>query len=226
MFPTSSRRAAHLARLEHDGFRVAASLPEEPDRPLRPIREIGARLLALKALFLRTVLPDEALPDGLLSGFAERNGLVEALTPTERQIWATPRAQAAKAHGPTIGWRLENIWALAWVLGHEIELGYLGGMVGPEQIDPIFRAFTPTFGEGELDAWVATLEPRDPATVNAMEDLLYCVHNAVRSAQLGGDTVPEGFHPLSDGGTVHERRHVLTWALSPGVAWDDTDLST
>jgi hypothetical protein len=25
---------------------------------------------------------------------------------------------------------------------------------------------------------------------------------------------------------VHERRHALTWALSPGTPWDETDLST
>jgi|GEM_PF-2765268 len=27
-------------------------------------------------------------------------------------------------------------------------------------------------------------------------------------------------------GAVHERRHALTWSLSPGVAWEDADLST
>ena len=48
----------------------------------------------------------------------------------------------------------------------------------------------------------------------------------MRSAQLGSDTVPEGFHPVGDGGTVHERRHALTWILSAGVDWDETDLST
>ena len=59
-----------------------------------------------------------------------------------------------------------------------------------------------------------------------MEDLFYCAHDAVRSAQLGGATVPIGFHPIDDGGGIHERRHALTWALSPGTDWDDTDLST
>ena len=27
-------------------------------------------------------------------------------------------------------------------------------------------------------------------------------------------------------GVIHERRHALTWATSPRVKWDDTDLST
>lgn len=29
-----------------------------------------------------------------------------------------------------------------------------------------------------------------------------------------------------DGGAIHERRHSLTWILSPGIDWDDTDMST
>jgi hypothetical protein len=48
-------------------------------------------------------------------------------------------------------------------------------------------------------------------------------HNAVRSAQLGEDTVPEGFHPIANGGVIHERRHALTWAISPGVSWEKTE---
>lgn len=75
-------------------------------------------------------------------------------------------------------------------------------------------------------ARVARCTPRKDAEVDALEDLFYCAHNAVRSAQLGHDTVPPGFHAVVDGGVVHERRHALPWALSLGVAWDDTDLST
>jgi hypothetical protein len=45
---------------------------------------------------------------------------------------------------------------------------------------------------------------------------------------IQGPTPPSRppFHPVFDGGVVHERRHALTWALSPGVSWDETDLST
>ena len=65
------------------------------------------------------------------------------------------------------------------------------------------------------------------ADIIALEDLFYCAHNAVRSAQTGeAGTVPSGFHPVNNGGVVHERRHGLTWLISAGVAWDDTDLST
>jgi hypothetical protein len=39
-------------------------------------------------------------------------------------------------------------------------------------------------------------------------------------------TVPADFDPIANGGVIHERRHALTWALAPGVSWDDIDLST
>ncbi len=222
----SPSRTARVARLERDGFRVARSLPEGNDGERRPVREIAARLMALKALFLRTMVSAEGIPEAKLSGYMVRNELFQSLTPSERKIWYTPRAEVGDAHRNTIGWRLENMWALAWVLGYDSELSYLGGQMKGEWIEPILREFIPDFASGTLDLWLEELEPRPIDELVAMEDLLYCAHNAVRSAQLGRETVPEGFDPVQDGGTVHERRHVLTWVLSPGVAWDDTDLSS
>ncbi len=222
----SPDRTARVARLEEDGFLVARSLPEGHTGERRPIREIAARLMALKALFLRTMVPAAGIPEAKLAGYMVRNELFDALTPSERKIWYTPRAEVGDVHGDTIGWRLENMWALAWVLGYDAELSYLGGQMTGEQIDPILRDFIPDFASGTLDAWLEELEPRGVDELVAMEDLLYCAHNAVRSAQLGKETVPEGFDPIQDGGTVHERRHVLTWVLSPGVGWDGTDLSS
>lgn len=58
------------------------------------------------------------------------------------------------------------------------------------------------------------------------EDLFYCLHNAVRSAQLGRKTVPLNFDPIMNGGVIHERRHSLTWMVSKDIDWDETDLST
>lgn len=61
---------------------------------------------------------------------------------------------------------------------------------------------------------------------NSKEDLFYCLYHAVKSAQLGHDMVPTGFHPLGNGGVIQERRHSLTWMLSKETDWDATDLST
>ena len=224
----SPMRQANMDRLVADGFRPATWLPEgRTAQKMRPIREVAGRLMALRALFLRTVLPETSLPEALVQAHVERNKLLTYLTPEEQAILQVPREEVATRHGDSIGWRLENIWALAWVLGHDHELTYLGGMVGPPEIEPIFDHFIPGFADGALDEWVGSLKPRPLDTLIRTEDLFYCAHNAVRSAQLGHEgTVPDGFHPVGDGGTVHERRHVLTWVLSPGVPWGDTDLST
>ena len=40
-----------------------------------------------------------------------------------------------------------------------------------------------------------------------------------RSAQLGAPTAPKGFDPVVGTGVIHERRHSLTWAISPDVSW-------
>jgi hypothetical protein len=60
-----------------------------------------------------------------------------------------------------------------------------------------------------------------------MEDLFYCAYSAVRSAVYGGAaSVPERFDPMVNGLVIQERRHALTWMVSPGVAWQETDRST
>ncbi len=222
----SPDRTARVARLEEDGFLVARSLPEGHDGERRPIQEIAKRLMALKALFLRTVVPAAGISESKLAAFMVRSELFNALTPSEREIWYTPRAEVGDAFGETIGWRLENMWALAWVLGYDGERSCLGGQMTGELIDPLLRDFTPDLASGNLDSWLEKLEPRPVDELIAMEDLLYCAHNAVRSAQLGRDTVPAGGDPVQDGGTVHRRRQALPWALSPGVDWDRTDASS
>ncbi len=106
------------------------------------------------------------------------------------------------------------------MLGFEEEPPVDQGMIREETIRALFD-FVPSFDQ-TLDDWLAGCTLRPDAEVDALEDLFYCAHDAVRSAQLGGDTVPPGFHPIADGGVLHERGHASTWALSPGVAWDDT----
>ncbi len=75
----------------------------------------------------------------------------------------------------------------------------------------------------ELFLWVASERPLKRTNVKRA---LTPDERKARSASLGGKTVPKGFHPIAGTGVIHERRHALTWATSPRVKWDDTDLST
>jgi len=217
-------RDRNLSRLRDEGFQVAPSLPLRKDLiRLRPVREIGHRLMALDAVF--TWVSDLETDGDRVRAYDRINQLTEAMTPSELEIWRLDREEAHAEHVDTIGWRLENMWSLAWVLGFQHTPGAAGGMISGEIIREMLLKFLPGLSKSVADL-LAKSKVQSTAAVIELHDYFYCAHNAVRSAQLGRQTVPEGFHPVADGGTVHERRHSLTWCLSPDDSWDDADLST
>ena len=209
-----SFREANLKRLGTLGFRVAPSLPVRADRNLRPKEEIVARLQALRSYVLWVAAPsaDKAEP------FRKKifqDGQKKWLTAKELEVFQLEQPEAREKYIDQIGWEMENMWALGWVLGFETEPALSGQFQGDLARELVFKFSART-----------DFQMRSLSEVIAEEDLFYCAHNAVRSAQLGKETLPEGMDPLAEGGCIHERRHGLTWCLSPGVSWDDTDLST
>ncbi len=222
-------REGNYCLLAQHGFRCARWLPlyrtDEQHDVLRPTDEIAARLLALGALFLWVSAPEEVASTERLQQFIDRNALRGQLTDDEGSLLALSRADAKRLHGASIGWRLENMWALAWILGFEPAPPFFNGQLPNSVTDSIIFDFLPSL-DTTTAQFLETVHVRATSVVAQQEDVFYCAHNAVRSAQQGADTVPQAFHPVRDGGAIHERRHALTWALSPGVAWRDTDLST
>jgi hypothetical protein len=209
----SSVRIANLSHLNSLGFQVASSLPVNSGLPgLRPKKDIVMRLVALELLFSWVARPEQNL-DGSMAKQVD-----DSLTAEEREIIALPRGEANEQFSNTIGWKLENIWPLAWTLGFDQKPDIDGKEITDETRDLILCDFMPAFET----KW----KLRSEAEVAELEDLFYCAHNAARSAQLGEPTVPEYFDPIFNGGVIHERRHSLTWCLSPGCSWEDTDLST
>ncbi len=216
---------------------MASSLPiGNSPGVLRPVNEIAGRHVALAWLFVHVAMPEEAFPTRTMREFASAARIEDHLTPDELAVAALSRVEAREEHVNTIGWRSENCIALAWVLGGPDEPGVDGAMLEHELIRRIVTSPDPR-EPGSLERWRANLRPRSLDVVVEMEDRFYCCHNAVRSAQIEVmraqtrptkrlKTVPREFDPLSHGGVIHERRHALTWSLSPGVAWNDTDLST
>jgi hypothetical protein len=214
-------RRETFAALSKHKFKPARSLPLPAlDQELRPAIEIARRLAALDVLFRWVHFTEEEDPSSRLRQYLQKDKLRNSLTRDERKIVSLPRVKAYADHGDTIGWKLENMAALAWVLGHRAR---------PECNDkfmsyPALRSFL--LGKQSLAAWDKTLKVRPIGDVIRMECMFYYAHNAVRSAQLGEETVPKNFDPVLHGGLIHERRHALTWCLSPGVEWTETDLST
>jgi len=205
------------------GFKPASSLPTDFNRQLRPSIEIAKRLNAIKALVLWLMIPPENLPNEKILIFIHRNKLEDFMTAAEKTILNLSRhdEQARNA----IGWKFENAWSLAWYFGYR-EPEILGQMMTGEQMQEILMHHTCPLEES-LEEWIKTKKTISEEKIIQKEDLFYCLHNAVRSAQLGGATVPAGFDPIGQGGgVIHERRHSLTWMLSKEVDWDATDLST
>lgn len=220
-------RASNLAWLSARGFKVAPSLPVGRDaiEELRPVDEIARRLMALDVVFTWVSAPEAAAATAKIQAAVQRNDLERAMSPGEQAIYRQERSAAHEAHVDAIGWRLENMWALAWVLGFDPEPTLDGTMIEQDIIRSIIFELLPKLGE-PVDVLIERASVRSLEDVVQLEDRFYCCHNAVRSAQLGGKTVPAGFHPIASGGVIHERRHALTWCLSPGTSWEDTDLST
>ena len=204
------------------GFIPASSLPTEFERQLRPIEEIAKRLNAIKAIVLWLMVPEEDLNNERLLNFVETNELDRFLTEEEKEIFKSSRDDEELRN--SIGWKFENAWPLAWYFGYK-EPDILGNMMTGEQMQEILMNYTCPLGE-KVEEWMNKKDTISEEELIKKEDLFYCLHNAVRSAQLGHQTVPPNFDPIGNGGVIHERRHSLTWMLSNGIEWDETDLST
>ena len=222
----TNHRRAILKVLGEQGFSVSPSLPVKKSFDLRPAEEIGRRLWAIKAVVLWVSFEEQDLASEKVVLYVKSNGLLRYMSKKETAIFETPRAEANKAHVSDIGWSMEGAWGLAWILGYKPAPDHSGFMIDDEHIKTIFYDFIPPITAGFAD-WLAgkTIIPFEDIVF--MEDIFYCVHNAARSAVIGRkDTVPAAFHPIVNGSVIQERRKALTWALSAGFGWDDTDVST
>lgn len=205
------------------GFKPASSLPTEFERQIRPTIEIAQRLNAIKALILWLMVPEENLESDKIQNFIDQNDLMDFMNEEEKEILKVPRDDEQARN--SIGWKFENAWPLAWYFGYK-EPEITGQMMSGEQMQEILKDFSCPI-DGNIEDWIKDKPTLSEEELIQKEDLFYCIHNAVRSAQFGGgNTVPNGFDPMGNGGVIHERRHSLTWMLSKGIAWKETDLST
>jgi Domain of unknown function (DUF4272) len=218
----SDIRANNQKIWEVAGFKASNALPWIKEVSLRPAEEIAGRLHAIKAMILWVLVPAEHLPDAVLNEFIDRNDLMAFLSEDEINIFQMNRDDEQLRN--MIGWKFENAWPLAWYFGY-VEPEISGTMMTSEQMGEIMQNHTCDLNENYKE-WLLTVTPKSEEEVIIKEDLFYCLHNAVRSAQVGRPTVPQGFDPRLNGGVIHERRHSLTWMVSNGTSWDDTDLST
>jgi len=208
------------------GFRAANSLPlPDLNATRRNVQTICLRLMALQAVFAWAAAPEHVAETARLQDYIERNDLRSSMTDSELALIDLPREESQALHANTVGWRLENMWALAWVVGFATMPSLDACQIADEVVAAMLFDFLPAW-DGNVTDFAAGATLRPSSEVIYMEYKFYCAHNAVRSAQMGGMTVPTSFDPIAHGGAVHERRHALTWVLAPEDHWDNTDLST
>lgn len=222
------QRASELA--SGAGYEWSPSLPfVEPGRRMRSGEEIAGRVVALFYVFDHLFGRKRASAD--IRREVDRAGLVRFLTEIEQRALSLEREVADDELDKDLGWHLEYLWPLAWILGWEPAPSLDGAMIGEETMqihDLVFGDLEPSRPDQVLDRLIAR-SVRCADEVAVMEDAFYLAHNASRNAIYNGahDSIPEGIeNPIICCGVIQERRHALTWSLSPGEMWDETDLST
>ncbi|MEQ8210867.1 MAG: DUF4272 domain-containing protein [Lacipirellulaceae bacterium] len=229
-------RDANIAFLNEHGFRPATWMPLPcaigvtsddigfAGGTLRPELEVANRLLCHCAVFAWGSAPPDF--EQRVTDFIATNGLRDLMTEDETEIIDLSKDDASAQFSHAVGWRLENMWSLAWILGATDEPSATTGQLPQEISGALMSLFLPDFTV-TAESLVTQGQTQPIENIVQMEDLFYLAHNAVRAGQTGHpEQVPDHFDPIGDGGAIHERRHSLTWSLAPGAAWNETDLST
>lgn len=218
-------RAQNVAALAEQGFTVSPGLPLMKTWVIELNYTRAAwRLLSLKAVVCYVTLSPAQLPTERIQATIRENKLAAYITQAERAMLTMDRAQSHQKHLDMVGWKLENMVALARLFGSTIleEIGLQ--MCGDEHVGRLLTTDSPPFG-GSANEWAHAQNRMDALEVVMLEDFFYCLHNAVRNIAFGGLQNTTELDPRVLVGIVQERRHSLTWAVG-NLDWDETDLST
>lgn len=204
----NSIREQSLQAASRLGFSVNKSLPLlDEAETTRTAEEIVKRLLCLHAVAACSYGFDRTKARVWL----EREGAWGDLVAVERQFIESGQGDAAQ-----FKIQVEGMWALAWALGIVRQLDF------GKDCDSKFAMTLPNLKIGEgSDALRSKIKPRPASEIIAACDLAYCLHWAVRQAQLTGSKPPGKVQPY----VIEERRRALEWLLS-NDPWDEVMLDT
>jgi Domain of unknown function (DUF4272) len=219
-------RKANLAALRKNRFDPSPRLPLPSERhegklQLRPASEIVARLVSFRVLLMWTLYPEDVMAADRLQSYVRENHLAAYLTSLEKTILQTRREEAREIHREYVTWKFENMWSLAWVLGHEP-----APTAGREMPKATLDGILARLPSNDVAEMVGIFQPhlRQADEVAGLEDLFYCALNAMsRKTALGKRSLPKWFDLDTDGPRVLERFYALSWTLSPGKKWEKVD---
>lgn len=112
--------------------------------------------------------------------------------------------------------QIEGLWALAWALSFAPAMDFW------EDCDSRFVTLLPNLKISQSgDEWRRKGRFRSDKEIVASCDLAYCLHWAIRQAEINGNPTPARLKPY----VVVERRRAFEWLFSD-EAWDAVSLDT
>jgi hypothetical protein len=184
------------------------SLPRLDETSItRTVDEIVMRLSCLHA----SAACAYGFERGRAWSWLEQENAIRRLAPSEFQFLtqATGNPQRFKL-------QIEGMWGLAWALGLVPQLDF------GKACDDAFASLLPNLKQGETSMSLRQRsELRTSEEVVGACDLAYCLHWAIRHAQVAKGTVPGRVQAY----VIEERRRALEWLLSD-EEWDEVTLDT
>lgn len=192
------------------GYPTNESLPllDEVER-IRSVSESGGRLLCLYAI----VACSYGFPKEKAKKWLAKEGLEGFLSEDEEgylNVRSNGSPDASKQ------WQVEALWALAWCVGCHSGLDFSDSCS-----DSFIQMLPDIAKDAATGPFLAGLQLRDNAEIVAKADLSYCLHWAVRDAEITGQKVP-GKVPKN---VIVERRRALEWMIGQD-SWDDVAMDT
>jgi len=192
------------------GYSTNADLPLMDElEQIRTVSEAADRLLSLYAV----VACSYGFPKDKARKWLAREGLVDLLTPTERAYLEACSNSDLDASNQ---WQVESLWALTWCVGCHANLDFSDSCS-----DNFVQLLPDIANDASTDSFRSGLQLRDKAEIASKTDLAYCLHWAVRDAEIKAQKIP-GKVP---GNVIVERRHALEWMIGQ-VPWDEVTLDT
>lgn len=192
------------------GYPTNESLPllDEVEQ-IRSVAESVSRLLCLYAI----VACSYGFSKEKAKKWLAREGLEGFLSKSEE---AYLKGSSNGGIDPSKQWQVESLWALAWCVGCHPSLDF------SDSCSDSFIQMLPDIAKDAATSSFRTgLQLRDKAEIAAKADLAYCLHWAVREAEINGWKAP-GRVP---GNVVIERRRALEWMIGQ-EQWDEISLDT
>jgi hypothetical protein len=203
-------REANLKIAEGLGYPINEHLPVlDGVNQLRSLSDTTERLLCLYAV----VACSYGFPKDKAIKWLVREAAIEHLAESEKEYLHSSSNGAANAQKQ---WQVESLWALAWCVGCHDNLDFA------DSCSDSFIQMLPDIAKDTMtEVFRKGLKLRGECEIAAQTDLAYCLHWALRDAEINSHKTP-GKVPSN---VVVERRRALEWMIGQNH-WDEVTLDT